>query len=181
MTMDPWRIEQIGRVVMWLQEQGRCRLSRTWSRRTIHNAMVMVLREPTARPQVLAGLTSPNPAIRRGCYAALLHGANPDEWGVWGLEATDPWIRLHAARAIRELPPDRVPTGFVDRMATCGPRPVRQLAVEMIAEKGDVARLRGFLLDQSPTLREFARFPGGCGLSSTARPGLLVIGNECWS
>ena len=118
----------------------------------------MVLREPAARPHVQAGLASPNPAIRRGCYAALLHGPNPEEWLVWGLEAKDPWIRLHAARAIRVLPPDRVPPDFVDRIATCGLRPVRQLAVEMIAEKGDVARLRGFLLDQSPTLREFARF-----------------------
>lgn len=118
----------------------------------------MVLREPAAKPHVQAGLASPNPAIRRGCYAALLHGPSPDAWFAWGLEANDPWIQLHAARAIRELPPDQVPAGFVDQIATSGLRPVRQLAIDMIAEKGDVARLRGFLLDRSPTLREFARY-----------------------
>ena len=130
--------------------------------RADHQAMLdqidMVLREPAARPQVQAGLASSIPAIRRGCYAALLNGPNPDEWLRWGLEAKDQWIRLHAARAIRELPPDRVPAAFVDRIATCSLRPVRQIAVELIAEMGDVARLRDFLLDQSPTLREFARF-----------------------
>ncbi|MCK6486978.1 MAG: hypothetical protein L6R48_01330 [Planctomycetes bacterium] len=118
----------------------------------------MVLREPSARPQVQAGLLSHNPAIRRGCYMALLRGPTPDEWLSWGLKAQDPLICLLAARAIQELPPDRIPAGSIDRMATSVLRPVRQIAVEMIAANGDVARLREFLLDQSPTLREFARF-----------------------
>jgi HEAT repeat protein len=118
----------------------------------------MVLREPAALSQVQVGLSSHAPGIRRGCYVALLHGPAPDEWLVWGLEAKDPWIRLHAAHAIQALSPDRRPTGILDRIAVCGLRPVRQIAVEMIAENGDVDRLRIFLLDQSPTLREFARF-----------------------
>jgi HEAT repeat protein len=116
----------------------------------------MVLREHAARPHVQAGLASPNPAIRRGCFAALIHGPDHDQWLAWGLEARDPWIRLRAARAIRALPPDRVPATWVDRIAVCSLRPVRQLACEMIAEQGDVTRLRGFLVDQSPTVREFA-------------------------
>jgi HEAT repeat protein len=118
----------------------------------------MVLREPASQPQVQAGLSSPNPAIRRGCYAALLHGRDADAWLAWGLEAVDPWIRLHAARAIQALPPERLPAGCIDRIAACGLRPVRQIAVEMIGKAGDVDRLRGFLLDRSPTIREFARF-----------------------
>ena len=118
----------------------------------------MVLREPSARPHVQAGLSSHSPAIRRGCYTALLNGPAPDEWLAWGLESNDSWIRLHAAHTVCGLPPERVPVGFLDRIAICGLRPVRQIAVEMMAKNGDVERLRGFLLDQSPTLREFARF-----------------------
>ena len=131
-------------------------------RRADHQAVLdqidMVLREPAARPSVQAGLASPNPVIRRGCYAALLHGADPDPWLAWGLESADPWIVLRAAVAIRALSPERVPAGWLDRMADCPHRPVRQLAVEMIGQQGDAARLRGFLVDCSPTLREFARY-----------------------
>lgn len=122
----------------------------------------MVLREPAARPHLKRGLSSPNPAIRRGCYATVvLAEESVAEWLTWGLDAKDPWIRLHAARTIRALPAGRTPDSFLDRMVGCGLRPVRQIAVEMIAERGysdAVDRLKSFLLDPSPTLREFARF-----------------------
>lgn len=122
----------------------------------------MVLREPAARAQLKAGLSSPIPAIRRGSYVTMLLAENlTDEWLRWGLDTTDPWIRLHVAQAIRTLPSDRDARVFIDQMTSCSLRPIRQIAVEMLAEQGDadaVERLRGFLLDQSPTLREFARF-----------------------
>ena len=142
--------------------------------RADHHAVLdqidMVLREPAARPAVQTGLSSPIPAIRRGCYSALLLGTHPDDWLEWGLQADDPWIQRHAAHALRQLPPDRVPAGSLDRMAACILRPVRQIAVEMMGDAGDILRLRGFLLDRSPTVREFARFYLGKALGRFDAP-----------
>ncbi len=121
----------------------------------------MILREPAAREHLKVGLASSNQAIRRGCYATLLRAEiSSDEWLTWGLESNDPWIRLHAARAIRELPEERKVGTFIDLMASVGLRPVRQIALEMIAASGieAVDRLKYFLTDVSPTLRGFARY-----------------------
>ncbi len=119
----------------------------------------MVLREPAARSHLEAGLFSPVPAIRRGCYIRLLQvDGSTDVWLTNGLEAKDSWIRLHAAQCIRGFPAERISRNLIDRIAASGLRPVRQIAVELIAERGDADWLRVFLLDSSPTLREFTRF-----------------------
>ncbi len=122
----------------------------------------MVLREPGSRAALLQGVASSDADTRRHAYDVLLagDGHSPDTL-LLGFDSSDPWLRLRAARCVREHAATLEITPFLHVMVEDPQRPIRQEALLLLVEHApDQADpyLQRFLVDRNPTLRQFARF-----------------------
>jgi len=125
-------------------------------------AIRRVLLLPKSRSALRNELSSPSREIRCFCFELLIAAEGPNDALITaGLAAREPAIRAMASRAVLQIPVEHPIDGHLAAMLASGDRPLRQVALEVLAARQGVRAVPTFvshLFDRSPTLREYARF-----------------------
>lgn len=129
--------------------------------RPILARLVQVLCDPASRPALAVGARSQVAAIRRRCTTLLLETEPTLDRIEEALASPDPWVQGRAAAMVRRLPAAIDASRPIERLLSSRSSAVRMQGIEALAERAGAAaqvRLRPFLLDRAPMVREFARF-----------------------